>query len=61
MTLIEPQAHRRALGVEVGATRAIDPNAGPFSEQAAEATRGRGFDVVIEAAGAPAAMAVRSS
>lgn len=56
-TLIEPQAHRRALGLEVGARRAVDPTAGPLGEQAAEATRGRGFDVVIEAAGVPAAMA----
>jgi L-iditol 2-dehydrogenase len=57
VTLIEPQAHRRALGLEVGARRAIDPTAGPLAEQVSEATGGRGFDVVIEAAGAPAAMA----
>jgi len=57
VTLIEPQGHRRALGLEVGASQAIDPYAGPLTEQVAEATRGRGFDVVIEAAGAPAAMA----
>jgi L-iditol 2-dehydrogenase len=48
VTLIEPQAHRRALGLEIGARRAIDPS---------EAGGGRGFDVVIEAAGVPAAMA----
>ena len=57
VTLIEPQAHRRALGLEIGAQRAIDPTAAPLGDQAAEATRGRGFDVVIEAAGVPAAMA----
>jgi L-iditol 2-dehydrogenase len=57
VTLIEPQEHRRALGLEVGAHRAIDPTAGPLAEQVSEATSGRGFDVVIEAAGAPAAMA----
>jgi L-iditol 2-dehydrogenase len=57
VTLIEPQAHRRALGLEIGAKRAIDPSAAPLAEQAAEATRGRGFDVVIEAAGVPSAMA----
>src|SRR3954470_24621082 len=51
VTLIEPQAHRRALGLEVGARAAVDPGAGSLSEQALEATRGRGFDVVIEAAG----------
>jgi L-iditol 2-dehydrogenase len=57
VALVEPQAHRRSLGLEIGAHRAIDPSAGDLAEQAAEATRGRGFDVVIEAAGAPAAMA----
>jgi L-iditol 2-dehydrogenase len=57
VTLIEPQAQRRALGLEIGATRVIDPGAGPLAEQVADATGGRGFDVVIEAAGAPAAMA----
>jgi L-iditol 2-dehydrogenase len=57
VTLIEPQAHRRALGLEVGAGRAIDPGAGSVVEQVGEATGGRGFDVVIEAAGVPAAMA----
>ena len=35
----------------------IDPAAGPVPDQASDATGGRGFDVVIEAAGAPAAMA----
>jgi L-iditol 2-dehydrogenase len=57
VTLIEPQAHRRALGLEIGVRRAIDPTAGTLAEQVSEATGGRGFDVVIEAAGAPAAMA----
>lgn len=57
VTLIEPQAHRRSLAVEVGARRTIDPTAGPLADQVAEATGGRGFDLVIEAAGVPAAMA----
>jgi L-iditol 2-dehydrogenase len=56
VTLVEPQAHRRALGLEIGATRALDPSAS-LAEQASEVTGGRGFDVVIEAAGVPAAMA----
>jgi L-iditol 2-dehydrogenase len=55
VTLIEPQEHRRALGLEVGATHAIDP--GGIAEQVADISRNRGFDVVIEAAGVPAAMA----
>ncbi len=57
VTLIEPQAHRRALGLAIGVRHTIDPGAGPVAEQVAEATGGRGFDVVIEAAGVPAAMA----
>jgi L-iditol 2-dehydrogenase len=57
VTLIEPQPHRRALGLELGAGTTIDPTAGDPAEQGAEATGGRGFDVVIEAAGVPAAMA----
>jgi L-iditol 2-dehydrogenase len=47
VTLIEPQAHRRALGLEIGAREAVEP----------DAVEGRRFDVVIEAAGVPAAMA----
>jgi len=47
VTLIEPQAHRRALGLEIGANEALEP----------DAADGRRFDVVIEAAGVPAAMA----
>lgn len=57
VTLIEPQVHRRALGLEIGAKRVLDPTAASLAEQAAEVTRGRGFDVVIEAAGVPVAMA----
>jgi len=53
VTLIEPQDHRRALGLDVGAQHALDPNEAPVVEQ----VDGRGFDVVIEAAGVPAAMA----
>jgi len=56
VTLIEPQAHRRALGLEVGAAGAIDPS-GDLAADVADATGGRGFDVVIEAAGVPPAMA----
>jgi L-iditol 2-dehydrogenase len=53
VTLIEPQAHRRALGLSVGARHAVDPTEAPLVEQLG----GSGFDVVIEAAGVPAAMA----
>jgi L-iditol 2-dehydrogenase len=47
VTLIEPQPHRRALGLEIGAREALEPGE----------AEGRRFDVVIEAAGVPAAMA----
>jgi len=57
VTLVEPQAHRRTLGLEVGAARALDPTSTLLDAQVAEVTDGRGFDVVIEAAGAPVAMA----
>jgi L-iditol 2-dehydrogenase len=57
VTLVEPQAHRRSLSLKVGARDALDPAAGDIAQQAEELTDGRGFDVVIEAAGAPAAMA----
>src|SRR5690348_14053493 len=57
VTLVEPQAHRRSLGLEIGARDAVDPTAGDLAGQVAEATAGRGFDVVIEAAGVPGAMA----
>src|SRR5437763_5189308 len=50
VTLIEPQAHRRTLGLEIGARHVLDPTAGDIADQAAERTDGRGFDVVIEAA-----------
>jgi L-iditol 2-dehydrogenase len=52
VVLVEPQAHRRERALALGAHAALDPDA-----DFAEVTGGRGFDVVLEAAGAPAAMA----
>jgi L-iditol 2-dehydrogenase len=57
VTLIEPQQSRRAFGLDLGARRALDPTAHDFADAVDELTDGRGFDVVLEAAGAPAAMA----
>jgi L-iditol 2-dehydrogenase len=57
VVLIEPQAHRCERGLDIGAARAIDPTRPDFADAVADATGGRGFDVVIEAAGAPPAMA----
>jgi L-iditol 2-dehydrogenase len=57
VTLIEPQAHRRTKGLQLGASAALDPTADEFSAAVADVTDGRRFDAVVEAAGAPAAMA----
>jgi L-iditol 2-dehydrogenase len=57
VVLVEPQASRREKGPQLGARAVLDPSAGDFRDGVAETTAGRGFDVVIEAAGAPAAMA----
>jgi L-iditol 2-dehydrogenase len=55
--LIEPRPDRRAKGLELGVSHAIDPAAGDLPEQVRELTDGRLFDVVIESAGHPEAMA----
>jgi L-iditol 2-dehydrogenase len=57
VTLIEPQAHRRAKGLQLGASAALDPGADDFLDAVADLTSGRRFDAVVEAAGAPPAMA----
>lgn len=58
VTMIEPQQARRALALDMGARNALDPDAADFSARVAELTGERGFDVVLEAAGAPPAMAM---
>jgi L-iditol 2-dehydrogenase len=57
VTLVEPRPDRRAKALELGVGRVIDPGAGDLLEQAREATGGQLFDVVIESAGHPEAMA----
>jgi L-iditol 2-dehydrogenase len=57
VTLVEPRPDRRAKGLELGAAHVIDPGAGDLLEQAREVTGGQLFDVVIESAGHPEAMA----
>ena len=57
VTLVEPQPSRRALALDLGARDGLDPTAHDFDQAVAACTGGRGFDVVLEAAGAPAAMA----
>jgi threonine dehydrogenase-like Zn-dependent dehydrogenase len=55
--LLEPQAARRDKAMQIGARAVLDPTSDDFADGVAELTGGRGFDVVIEAAGSPAAMA----
>jgi L-iditol 2-dehydrogenase len=57
VVLIEPQEHRRHKALELGAQAVLDPTAADFSDGLDDITQGRGFDVVIEAAGAPQALA----
>jgi L-iditol 2-dehydrogenase len=57
VTLIEPRPDRRAKGAELGVSATIDPAAGDLAGQARELTGGALFDVVIESAGHPDAMA----
>jgi len=57
VTLIEPRPDRRAKAAELGIPAVIDPAAGDLLAQAQEATSGELFDVVIESAGHPEAMA----
>ncbi len=57
VTVIEPQPGRRSKALDVGAARTVDPAAGDLVGQARELAGGDLFDVVIETAGHPAAMA----
>jgi L-iditol 2-dehydrogenase len=57
VTLVELEEKRRSLGLTVGASNALDPTDEGFVDAVGGLTAGRGFDGVIEAAGAPAAMA----
>lgn len=57
VTLIEPRPDRRAKGLELGVSHAIGPAGQDLREQALELTGGQLFDVVIESAGHPEAMA----
>lgn len=56
VVVVEPQQARREKALQVGARIALDPTAADFQGGVADVTNGRGFDVVIEATGSPAAM-----
>jgi L-iditol 2-dehydrogenase len=55
---VEPDGERAGLALRLGAEAHLDPLADGFLAQAAELTGGRGAEVVVEASGTPAAMAV---
>jgi L-iditol 2-dehydrogenase len=57
VVLVEPQPARRAKGLSLGAVDALDPGSDDFYDRVRELTGGRLFDVVIESAGNPQAMA----
>jgi len=58
VVVIEPQARRRDVAASLGAAATLDPTSPDFRDGVAAVTAGRGFDAVIEAAGAPSAMAL---
>lgn len=54
---LEPDAARRGLALQLGATTVVDPSQGDPVEQVLELTGGRGADYSLEAAGPPEAAA----
>ena len=57
VSIVEPLPHRRERALGLGATAAFDAREEDFADKVAARTANRGFDVVLECAGAPAAMA----
>jgi threonine dehydrogenase-like Zn-dependent dehydrogenase len=51
LIVVEPDAGRRQMALDFGATLAIDPTTTDVTAAAAEVTRGLGADVTVEAAG----------
>lgn len=56
--VVEPESHRREIATGLGAFAVLDPGDAAFRDGVRDLTDGRGFDGVIEAAGAPSAMAM---
>ncbi|UOR01838.1 alcohol dehydrogenase catalytic domain-containing protein [Leucobacter allii] len=56
LTLIEPIAERRAMGLRHGADHVIDPVGEDQAALAAGHTADRGYDIVIDASGSPRAV-----
>ena len=49
----EPSKERRELGLQLGATAAIDPTSESLPEKVLEVTNGMGVDLILEATGLP--------
>jgi len=56
VTAIDPVPVKRETALQMGAAQVIDPTTEDVAARAMELTDGRGFDVVIEASGAAAAV-----
>jgi threonine dehydrogenase-like Zn-dependent dehydrogenase len=55
LTLIEPVAEKREMGIKLGADFTIDPSTGDIVAEGKRITEGLGYDVVIETSGVPEA------
>jgi L-iditol 2-dehydrogenase len=55
--VVEPQAFRRQMAMDLGADVAIDPAAGDVADQVRQHTGGRGATMVLECSGSNAALA----
>jgi (R,R)-butanediol dehydrogenase/meso-butanediol dehydrogenase/diacetyl reductase/L-iditol 2-dehydrogenase len=55
LTISEPVENRRVLAKPFGAEHVLDPTVDDVVERAREITGGRGFDLIVEASGAPEA------
>ncbi len=55
VTVSDPVPEKRALALRLGAQYTIDPINENFHDKAMEITNGRGYDIIFDAAGVPAA------
>jgi threonine dehydrogenase-like Zn-dependent dehydrogenase len=53
VVVVDPSASRRRTATALGAQHVLDPAGQDIDEALLELSRGRGFDMVVEAAGAP--------
>lgn len=55
VTVSDPVPEKRALALKLGAQNVIDPKNENLEQRAMEITGGRGFDIIFDASGVPAA------